>query len=320
MNTFTQQVEHIKDRYDTSMWLGRIIWYSLTEDAAIDYESFVQLAETTLADVEHTPLPSPPRSFDVFIRACTKAQSKRTPLTDSSYANYLVRHVASEAGDVWRNIVREVVDSEGHRLSYAEVVQLHFERSTSKIHVDILDQDIYNSDLNIVDVLDQIHDYYDSENNKLTTYTIREFIRKNLEWRLHSIKVRPSGGIYFVHETNGPGVDAFEALVAGLPGSNTLHQLPLLDDGKQREMVREAFETEAIEEVDTLIAELREVVSSERKVSANKFADYHEKFSTLTEKIAGYSDLLDMTLTKTSFRLESLQELLTSTLSQVRSS
>src|SRR5918996_2030849 len=97
-------------------------------------------------------------------------------------------------------------------------------------------------------VLKTIEDGYAAGRHRHNSYAVRELIRRELTLA-NATLVRPTGGVYFVMRTNAPALDKVLLLGEQLEGTS-VHALPLIDDAKQRQMVREAVENETVLEID----------------------------------------------------------------------
>src|SRR5690606_37326404 len=155
--------------------------------------------------VTPTPeLPPAPRATDIFKRACTNSERNKVPTEDSAVrSNYNVRPAGHDADHVWRVIVKEDIDSEGHRLSYTELVQVSFDRKNESIHFDDLEGvvDLDDASIQVVNEIKWfIKDYFKTEAGQLTPYAIRELVRKFLEKQIHAVKVSSSGGVDFIQD------------------------------------------------------------------------------------------------------------------------
>lgn len=88
-------------------------------------------------------------------------------------------------------------------------------------------------------------------------------------------------------------------------GSSSVHYLPLVDTGKQREMLKAAFEAESIGEIDELLMEIGSVLSDpEKKISQKKYEQMMDRFDGLGDKLDEYDTLLKSNLSGVSTRLQ----------------
>lgn len=320
MSTFTDYVSDIYAKYDgRDMFLGYLVWYTVTEDTEVEHSVFTAQLLTQLNDVldEDVELPPAPRPSDVFKRACKASERKRQlPVDDThSATNYMIREAGADPDHVWKVIVRERVDTEGHSLGYDELYRVTFVRKPGVIKFENING---QHDLTADTICDNIDVYYHANLNKLTAYAVREYVRKLLERQLHAIKVRSSGGVYFVSKDKSPVVEAIDSIVNGLDSSANFHIMPLVDDSKQREMLKAAFEDESIGEIDSLLGDITDILKSDKRITADRYAGFQASFTELRKKIVSYSDLLDEAMEATASRLEIAQTQMFELLAKVK--
>lgn len=288
------------------MFLGRLCWYSIPDSVLITRTNFIAKLEDKGIDFGDIPEIRP---VDVFKRGCTNSErNKYLPsdaekgflgVTDDCHINFLFRNSGQDKSKVWRSLVREVVDSAGHTIDYTEIASLTYDRATKSIDNTFKVSYYLDVERNIIyDVVT----YFRTEAERITPYSIREFVRKGLEWEIHAIKVRPSGGIYFTQEQFSDTVTSLEAVINDIGGS--FHTLPLLDDSKQREMLKKAFEDESMDDANTLMSEIREIMVNGKIISNDRFVDIKERYNKLMVKVLEYSDVLGEAMEKTAYSLE----------------
>jgi hypothetical protein len=299
-------------KYDSEMFLGRLAWYNVTELSFIDHAEFCKALVSYGLD---TILPPAPRPSDVFKRACTASQRKKVPTSEPRvFNNYMIREVGKDVDNIWRHLVREQVDTEGHVLSYEAVYELHFFRPTITVKSKRMGNGI---DHVADDVVDSMKSRFKELDNLLTPMAVRHFLRKTLE-ALHATTVRPSGGVYFLREDHATIITALEDVIGQLPVGSSFHSLPLIDDTKQRSMLKRAFEDESIGEVDSLLGEIAQIIKGKKQITADKYAEYKVEYDRLRSKVADYSDLLDEAMEATASRLEIMNDVLFDLVAQVK--
>jgi hypothetical protein len=296
----------IEKQYDPAAFLGHLCWYGIPEAVNVTHDEFTALCDS--ASIPFPKLPKP-RIVDVFKRACKNAvvnkyvpdDTERATLAgDVHHINYMIRGAGADETHVWRVIVKEVVDSAGHKLSYDDIAVVQFGRQ-GNLSVRWKTNDVWPVERGIES---NIMSYYTSQAVTVTPYAIREFVRKGIEWYLHAIRVRPSGGVYFIQEQFSPTMKSLEKVVNDVGGS--FHTLPLLDDSKQREMLRQAFEDEAMGDVEEMMVEISALMSNKKNISSDKYVDFFERYNKQRKKVVEYSDLLDEAMEKTGSALEIL--------------
>lgn len=296
-------LESLRERvqYEGLPILGWVTWYAISETGGVDHQQFTELLEANGITDSAPPVPRP---SDIFKRACTNAQRTRIATSDPErFSNILVRRVGHDADNIWRTVVEEIVDTQGHTLSYTEQFRLHYERHTGHIDVEpVLPLDGGPSAA-CEQVVQDIRDYYNAWARRLTAYTVREWVRAQLR-ALSATVLRD--GVYFVRADLGERVHALETVVNALPGS-LFHTLPLVDDTQQRAMLKRAFEDESIYEVNRLLAEVQDIQISGRRPTSHRAAEFMSEARRVRERIAEYAEMLDQSFDDVAARLEVLQ-------------
>lgn len=332
MNSFSTAVQSTKEKYDKTAWLGLVSWFSVGNDSTLDFESLTDKLDQAYANMpELKPdVPNMPRSVDIFKRACTSAEFRKAATQNVGvFYNVVVRNSGQDTDQVWRNFIREEVDGVGHELSYRTLCKVIFTRSTGRVRFETDEYALLTNptDREAVDLVKKtILDYLDTNKATITAMSVRSFIRNYLENKLHSIQVRESGGVHFV--TRGtddlPYADALEAFETVLNGlgdvSVSIHSLVLLDDSKQREMIRVAFESESVDEVDRMIAQISDALKDGGTVTAGRYADYKSQYDTMRSKIVEFSDLVDEKMEETGLRLDIMNAKMSKLLGAVKTS
>lgn len=298
-------LEDQKGRLDPNIYLGRLLWYSVTDETMVDHSEFV----TKLTAAGFTKdLPGTVRDHNVFARITTEAARKNVerPGSDGLYENWLIRDVAGRAETViTRRLVLELRDPKGRKLDYRQIADIEFDRTTGKISFTFLpDTQAYcetletNDAFHVMAIADEIHRSIRSEykkwRGKLNHYAVRMWIRETI-LEMGGVAAKPSGGIYFLREEFAADVDALVAVVDSLGRGNECHALPLIDDLKQREMLKRAIEADTRGEVEKLMLEIK-AVKEEGKLTPKKFEQIILKGKKLRAKTGDYAALLETEL------------------------
>lgn len=285
--------------------LGELVWYTVAEAAKIPHAAF--LAECTKHGLE-TYAPKLPKDVDVFRRACTKAQRKRVPVPNNPelFENYLVRDVKSAAGHFWKQIVIETVDGDNRKLGFDAAVEIHFDPDIP----DQLDVQYLTGNPSGVlrEVVDAITNHYDEWRGMVYGYSVREFIRAVVTSTGATV-VRPSGGVYFVMEAKLDVIGKLDEIVSAFASPTEpdliLHTVPLIDDARQREMLRSAFEAETAGDIDKFVKEVEEALADDKCTDA-RFAELARRKTEIKTRTEEYSTLLEDALGGTDMRMKKL--------------
>lgn len=322
MNTFQETIEQLK-KYGSEMWIGRICWFSVTEKIDITYHDFHKAILSNFSGITLQPdLPAYPKAADIFSRACTAAQQSNVPseLVSSNKYNYLLRPTGSDTQSIYRTIVRETIDKQGHRLEYHELIRVTFDRKTEKVSFAPCKNNDIVYDLHCGKICEEILSYVQKEANKITVWSVNDCVRRFLIHKLQATMLRK--GTYFVNEQHSAALDALDKTLNSLGEGLYFHYLPLLDDSKQREMIRQAFEDESLDQIAELVSEMGIIISSHNtngdKITAKRFATYQVEYSRLKERLESYTNLLNDKLDGVDSELEIMQMSLTSLLDCVK--
>lgn len=270
-------------------WLGLVTWYSVA-DTRVQHDKLEKML-TDLGLVSWVP--RRPADVDVFRRVCTAAQVKRAPTPDDGvFVNVLVRDVDSNGDEeILKRIVIETVDPKGRVLTFQEVYDLTFSRATSYVDVKRIGN-IHSPAADAVAMT--IRQAFKDEKGCVNGNAIRDLINRALVDSDATV-LRPTGGVYFVMRAKAEIVTALETFAGLIEGTN-VHSIPLPDDLKQRDMLRQSFEDEAVAEVDRTIAEIAKILKSGEKITAARFGEMAQRYKSLTDKAGKYSELLQTQL------------------------
>lgn len=283
--------------------LGFISWYTITNPKKT-HEEIVDLI--TSLELDPFIIPNAPRLGDAFKRACRYSEKKgiAIPLT-SNTANILIRPVSSTSQEVERHMVLEEVDPNGKRLSYTVVAHLRFNRVDNKFSIeqkalrdplgDIVNSAIGGFNLNF----EEAAKFIDAQ-------VIRRLIREQLDF-MSAIGVRRQGSVYFYPAHQKAKGESLEKFCEALGDGCTFHNLPLVNTGKQREMVKYAFESEVHDAAQQAIKELNEYMEHGTQITSRAWTEYRQNLNTLSLRMKEYEDLVDAQLTQGEVEIQAMQ-------------
>lgn len=287
---------------DPDIFLGSLVWYSVYDDAKITHGDLQKLLTEVGLDA-YTP--HAPKDLDVFRRVCTAAlrHRKRIPTTNPEvFENYLIRDVQRANSNVCKQIVRESVDANNRRLAYEPMLEVCFHNLTSQVTSKIVSV-ATSADEQLVarQIADEINVNFLAARNTMNGYAIRELIRRVLVSSAGTL-VRTGGGVYFIMRQHGGNVASLERMAARINGTS-VHSLPLLDDAKQRKMVKEAFEAETVGEVDRALVEIDKLLAGP-EITETRFQSVFGEMKGLVDKCEEFSDLLEEQMGNADFRIK----------------
>jgi hypothetical protein len=266
-------------------FIGSITWYTVAA-SAVTRDQLVDWFDELKLDPAH--LPHPIKPVDAFRAASTDATAVY-PLPGGRRATLMVREVASTHDEVARHIMRETCDPQGRRLAYDNVGDAVFHRNPARVELD-LDLAALSADEqpHAETLCHSIRNRYTTMSTHLQAQALRAVVRSYL-LSLRAVAVRPSGGVYFVHVSRHEALGQLETLVGRFSTASMLHSLPLVDTGKQRRMIGQAF----ADEVETTITGLVRRIAEENDRAARGTGTIS---ATVYQQLrAQYDDVVDRT-------------------------
>ncbi len=280
---------------DPQIVLGVLSWYNVTNVRVPHATAVAAHARLGLG----RSLPGEPTDGDVFRRVCSKAGEKGVATqTKGVSANYLLRPV----GPKLRRLVKELVNEAGEKLDYTPLADVRFDplRPASLSSTPTGDADGER-------ILAELEENYLKWRGCLDSYAIREWIRGTFQ-DMRAVQVK--AGVYFLGKEHQSTLDDIERFGLEIPGQVKVRTLPLVDDLKQREMVREAFETEADAAMDALWTQLESDIDNGRELTLAAWESRRDEFAELIAKKEGLSELLEQQLLTSDARTNMLQRML----------
>lgn len=301
---------------DKDALLGRILWYSVPSATRLD----PQLVTTELQGRGFTrKIPNVPADSDVFRRVSINAERRKVPIPDPNkkdaflpgqFENWMIRDFTAKGDALGKRIVCEVVDTNGKRLSYNQIVDLTFVPASqpggsSVIKVDWINGFNAANQTRAQEVVDDVLSGFKRWKGKFHDAVMRHWIKQTI-LSMGATAVRPTGGIYFLKEEFASQVEALESFIVDhFPPGGECHSVEIPDTSKQREMVKKAIEAETTGAVEQMMLEISEVKKA-GKLTPKKFEEMNKRVREVENKIADYSKLLETDLKTVNTRVELL--------------
>lgn len=294
---YERQVEQIDPKY----LLGQLFWYSFS-DIQLPHDVMVrELVKVGITD----DLPEAPKDVNVFKRVVTRVKGgfKKEKINSEQglYEQVRVTDMTDEYS-ITKRVIVDRVNSSGKKIESLEVADLVFDKETATVvrMPTGTGHEHWKGDQFAADVLDQ----YDQWRECFDTYNTREWVRHYIN-NLGAIQVHPNGGTYFVPQNRAPKIDQLDQFAAaisepGIYGKIMLHPMPLIDAGRQREMVQNAYEAETVQALGEIQDKMTSILSQEGKtISAEQFADIESTWNELDDRTNEYQELLGRQLKTT---------------------
>jgi len=311
----------MKDTYSTDAFFGYVNWYSIKENNVnVTLDEFNKVCEQEGLKSRVRG----PRIVDVFKRAAKSAEGRYYPSVQDNidlgygpavhHIQYLMRSAGSDADSVYRILVRESVDHNDHTIDHTPVAKLAYRRAGNMI-IGWETSHVIDHERNLIQ---EVIRYFSEESQTLTTNAVRGFITNALQRDQLAVLIRSTGGVYFVRSQFIEQLDALDRVVKRVGGE--FHSLPLVDDGRQREMIRVAFEIEAKQDMDSLLVEMVEVSKGGKSISRDRWMQFNSDYEHHRRKVREFSDVLDSSLSNSASWLENLKDQLDALLDNIKSS
>lgn len=308
--------------------LGHLVLYSI-----FDGEVTREALERWFKELDLDPkyLPPPLRNVDAFERVtgpdgvrvsyplddptaygvANQSKSKRRRDGVGRSASLMVRPVRRDGGQIVRHVVREVRDEEHTSLSYDSrlgVCVFHRDNEASEEGAGALEVEPDHSAIaelpdaeqaTVRAMLADIEDQYRRRCVFLSADKLRAVIRKYIE-DLNAIRVRKTGGVYFVHRQHADTLAALRTLVGRFGEGSHLVRIPLPDQEEMREMVISAFTTKAKDDLDRLA---KDIATAQREGQHGDVQKLYHRFAELQQATDEHAKLLSTSLDDTSASL-----------------
>lgn len=156
-------------------------------------------------------------------------------------------------------------------------------------------------------VLEEIGERFQLQRTFLSGDRLRAVVRDHVEG-LNAIRVRPTGGEYFVHRAHAASLARLRELVSRMGAGSLLVRVPIPDQDEMREMVVNAFTTRAKDELDRLARDIA-VAQATRTVADTDVEALYARFREVRASTAEHAELLSTSLDDTvaSLKLVNLQ-------------
>jgi hypothetical protein len=242
-------------------------------------------------------------------------------------ATLMIRHVRRDRDQIVRHVVREVRDEAQTRLSYdTRLAECVFHRDThptaahgaGALHLTPDHTAISalppGEQERVQAMLASLKAAYQRHCTHLSSDRLRGVLRTYIE-DLNAIRVRPTGGVYFVHRRHATALAALRELVRRFGSGSHLARVPIPDQEEMREMVITAFTTKSREDLDRLA---RDIAAAQRDGDTAPAAveALHKRFRDLQAATGEHTQLLNTSLDDTTAALKLVNAQLASLLAQ----
>ncbi len=249
------------------------------------------------------PLDDPTATAPAYKRA-----SGRDRKGASSTVTLMLRPVRRTGGEVVRHIVREVRDPLNTKLEYqTRMGAAIFHRDHSQgadEGAGTLEVEPDNTAIaalapaeqeTVRAMLAEIEETYRYRCTYLTGDKLRSLLRRYIE-SLEAIRVRPTGGVYFVHRQHAQVLSGLRELVSRFGAGSRLDRIPLPDQEEMRDMIINAFTTQTKEDLTKLSRDIADAQRAGRNAEVKRLL---QRFNELTEATKQHAERLSTSLDDT---------------------
>lgn len=305
-----------------SVLLGRLVLFTISVgDSSISRAALEQ--QFVDNNLRTDTLPPEINPADAFRKATSEAKAEYTR-DDGTTCQVLARDVATTREYIKRQITREVKDSKARRLSYARAISCTFYRpqqitengkltirkGSERVSIQVDPTELDPAELpEMRRIAREIGARYQRHSHYLDSNRIRHTVREYLK-ALNAIEIK--GGVYFVHISQADELRRLEGVISQL-GASMMHTIPLVDIKREREMITAAFEREAAQNLQDLSKEVKDLLTTRKKVTPAAYSKMKAKFEDTVNKAQEHMSNLqisqDITGAAAEIALNSLLEL-----------
>lgn len=283
-------------------FLGSLLYFSISQ---ADVNLANARRDLKAVGLDITGLRKNLRPVDAF-RKATKEFEKRFPVHNNVRSELMVRSVGDDGEQSYRHLILERAEfktGRKRRVFYEKVGELTFTRGVKK-NGEYQDHGVEarrttdhlttslteEEDQWLTERLITFKDRYDHLLRYMDSHAVRTFVREAI-YNLSGTCVKESGGLYFVKQKHATEIAKLQTWVKGV--GSEFHSLPLLNLADQRAMIMEAFEDEAIKEVERLMGEVSKILLDPgRQIEEKTFDSYALRAAELTAKVKEYNQML----------------------------
>jgi hypothetical protein len=237
------------------------------------------------------------------------APRRRTRDRKAEVVTLMVRPVAADSDCIVRHLVREVRNEGEQTLQYqTRLAEFVFERDEAPDHApgaggmritadpEAIGRLSAKEGTRVRQVIEELAERYRHRCAYVSGDRLRSLIRKYVEG-LNAVRVRPTGGVYFVGRQHEATLAALHELVSRFGAGSHLARVPLPDQAEMREMIVAAWRERAREDLQKLS---RDIAAAQSKgasdgVTAALYARFRAMQATAKEHAAILSETLEET-------------------------
>lgn len=245
-------------------------------------------------------LPGEIRPCDAYRRATAAAkQTIEVNWRGGKYtARLMVREVKSDATEIVRLMVREIVDSKNEVLDYATAGKITFYRTSNTVSTwhdwSLASEYNYDNFLQLAECT------YDEFVNYHTRDTVRNLINKVIR-STNPVSIIPRSQGKFIPKRSHALLTGLKSLLSDLSSfangeECNMDLIPIVNTAEQRELVARRAKIELTGELDNLVSELAEYLNKHNEASVSTAQRLTNRALELQERAREYEKLVNVRL------------------------
>lgn len=253
---------------------------------------------------------------NVFQQACRsiETRSRSTDTTTRKRQEIEVDPVTESAKRVVYQVTSLRRDEANEVIDHPKAMRVAFEKEDEKIVCEPLDKNTGLDDEDLKTLAERIESYFDRNAKKVPGPRVRAGVRALMK-EIGATNVRKkAGGVYFVPKDGKSYLDGLATVLELLWHEDAeLHLIFAANAEGEREMVERHFTVNVSEEVDELMAEVTDALTTEgRKMRKDRVGNILAIRKTLGEQREKYASLIGNSLEEVGTKLDLLDQQLES--------
>lgn len=248
-------------------------------------------------DLSYKYLPEDPTELSAFKRASDETDELfQEKIDDTKTAVYMVRLVEDNDHEVLKKLIKEIRDISNDILSYQEVGHVWLVKPTQLNPSPVIHWRPNPGSEHIVNHIKQLYTDYC---NNLTGRSIRTMFRRILDSLTPSM-VRP--GVYLIPTKHKDIITKLKTLATKLKPytitnyTTSFYSVPIVDLDEMQDFIRYHADDHNTKEIDSLITDLTQTLTTEQTVTPKTAAKFAEKAKSARDQIQTYESKLNVKL------------------------
>lgn len=277
-------------------WLGQIVFFSVPEATIVKERSLKKILNQAQLDQF---LPALPRPSNVFRRVSSAHNMKRVPTDDPNvFEDYRTEEVIRQDRRIVKDIVVRQTNLRDEELRHQPQVRLEFNNVTGELSHYWLKTAGRRKNPQSLAVAELIADDFAAVVDSYNCTMLRGMFRHVLSSSRSTLIQKKA---YFVSSNYAEYVAGLQFVGDSIPGVEVA-AIPLVDTQQQREMIRQAYISETLDEIDRTLVELDKFKGQD--ISSDQYASILVAKDELKSRTREYQDLLGVALDEADIRIK----------------